>query len=148
MPVSFTSLTPFLALPSAGDAARFYEEVFGARILGITEVGGSVVHVELDFGSGRLQLGEPSPSYGTVAPPTEGACYSLGLYRPDVDAVVAAAVAAGALLREPVADFVSGDRYGSIRDPFGVRWTIMTRIEDLSDEESAARVAAWAAEQG
>lgn len=148
MPLTATSLTPFLALPRAGEAARFYAQVFGARIIDITEMGGAVVHVDLDFGTGRLQLGEPSPAFNTVPPPEGGACYSLGLYRPDVDSVVGAALAAGAELREPLADFVSGDRYASIRDPFGVRWTIMTRVEDLSDEQSAARVAAWAAEQG
>ncbi len=48
-----------------------------------------------------------------------------------------------ATLREPVAYFASGDRYGSIRDPFGVRWTIMTRVEDLSDEESEQQVKEW-----
>ena len=41
--------------------------------------------------------------------------------------------------------FVSGDRFASIRDPFGVRWSIMTRVEDLSPQESARRVAEWAA---
>ena len=54
------------------------------------------------------------------------------------------AVAAGAGVREAVTTFVSGDRYGSIRDPFGVRWSIMTRVEDLSPEESSRRVAEWA----
>ena len=44
-------------------------------------------------------------------------------------------------------DFVSGDRFASIRDPYGVRWSIMTRVEDLSEEQSAARVAQWAASQ-
>ena len=39
---------------------------------------------------------------------------------------------------------MSGDRFASIRDPFGVRWSIMTRVEDLSEQESAARVATWA----
>ncbi|HJB62625.1 MAG TPA: VOC family protein, partial [Candidatus Microbacterium pullistercoris] len=58
------------------------------------------------------------------------------------------AVDAGATVREPVATFVSGDRYASIRDPFGVRWSVMTRVEDLSEEESARRVAEWAATQG
>jgi PhnB protein len=58
------------------------------------------------------------------------------------------AVAAGAVVREPAADFVSGDRFASIRDPFGVRWSIMTRVEDLSPEESSRRVAEWAASQG
>ena len=41
-------------------------------------------------------------------------------------------------------NFVSGDRYGSFLDPFGVRWSIMTRIEDLSEEESSRRVKEWA----
>jgi PhnB protein len=54
-------------------------------------------------------------------------------------------VAAGATVREEPSTFVSGDRFASIRDPYGVRWSIMTRVEDLSEEESAARVAEWAA---
>lgn len=62
-----------------------------------------------------------------------------------MDAVVARAVAAGAAVREAPSTFVSGDRYASIRDPFGVRWSVMTRVEDLSEEESNARVEAWAA---
>lgn len=64
---------------------------------------------------------------------------------PDADACVARAVAAGATLREPLTTVVSGDRYATVVDPFGVRWNIMTRVEDLSDAESAQRVAAWAA---
>ena len=69
----------------------------------------------------------------------------MGLYVSDVDAVVERAVAAGATVREAPSAFVSGDRFASIRDPFGVRWSVMTRVEDLSDDESARRVADWAA---
>ncbi|MGX1934791.1 VOC family protein [Microbacterium resistens] len=145
-PHSATSLTPFLALPRAADAIAFYRDVFGARVVDVTEFGGAVAHADLDFGTGLLQLGEPNPEYHLVAPPAgEEDCYSMGLYVPDVDAVVARAVAAGAVVREAPSDFVSGDRYASIRDPFGVRWSVMTRIEDLSEEESARRVAEWAA---
>jgi hypothetical protein len=32
-------------------------------------------------------------------------------------------------------------------DPFGHRWAIMTRVEDVSAEEAERRLAAWAAEQ-
>lgn len=53
----------------------------------------------------------------------------------------------GATLREPLSTFVSGDRFASIRDPFGVRWSIMSRVEDLSEAESAERVAQWAGAQ-
>ncbi len=62
----------------------------------------------------------------------------------NVDQVFENAVARGAKVREPVTNFVSGDRFGSILDPCGVRWSIMTRIEDLSEEESSRRVAEWA----
>jgi PhnB protein len=145
-PHSATSLTPFLVIPRARDAIAFYRDVFGARVVDVTEFGDVVAHADLDFGAGRLQLGEPSPDYHLVpAPDGEDDCYSLGLYVEDVDAVVARAAGAGAVVREAPSLFVSGDRYASIRDPFGVRWSVMTRVEDLSDEESARRVAEWAA---
>jgi len=83
---------------------------------------GIVAHAVLDFGNGLLQLGEPMPDYGVVAPPEgDHACYTIGLYCPDADALVARAEAAGATIREPLTTFVSGDRFASIRDPFGVR---------------------------
>lgn len=148
-PNSATSLTPFLAIPDSRRAIEFYRDVFGARVVDITEFGGVVAHADLDFGLGVLQLGDPNPEYGLIAAPGGDAdCYSMGLYVPDVDAVVAHAVTAGATVREAPSTFVSGDRYASIRDPFGVRWSIMTRVEDLSESESAARVAEWAASFG
>ena len=143
-PNNATSLTPFLAIPRAGDAIAFYRDVFGATVIDVTEMGGVVVHADLDFG--LLQIGEPTPEYHLVPPPAgEDDCYSLGLYVTDVDAVVAAATAAGAVVREAPSDFVSGDRFASIRDPFGVRWSILSRVEDLSPAESAQRVEEWAA---
>jgi PhnB protein len=150
VPHGATSLTPFIALTGAAGAIDFYTRVFGAKLLDRTEMPGPdgstvVVHATLDFGHGCLQLGEVNPAYHLVSPPEgDDDCYSLGLYVPDVDAAVERAVAAGAVVREEVNTFVSGDRFGSIRDPFGVRWSIMTRVEDLSPEESNRRVAEWA----
>jgi PhnB protein len=147
-PHGATSLTPFLVIPGASGAIAFYRDVFGARVVDVTEMGGVVAHAVLDFGNGLLQLGEPMPDYGLVtAPEGDQDCYSVGLYCPDVDAVVARAEAAGATVREAPSTFVSGDRFASIRDPFGVRWSVMTRVEDLSEEESARRVSEWAKQQ-
>lgn len=149
IPHGLSAITPFLAIPNAVGAIDFYRDVFGARVVDVTEMGGVVVHAELDFGNGHLQLGEINPDYHLVAPPAgDDDCYSLGLYCPDVDTVVERAVAAGSVVREPVTTFVSGDRFASIRDPFGIRWSVMTRVEDLSEQESARRVAEWAASQG
>lgn len=149
VPHGSTSLTPFLAVRDARGAVAFYRDVFGARVAELTEMGGVVVHAGLDFGNGRLQLGEPNPDHGLVAAPDgDGDCYSIGLYCEDADTLVARAVEAGATVREPLATFVSGDRFASIRDPFGVRWSIMTRVEDLSEAQSADRVADWASGRG
>ncbi len=148
VPNGVTALTPFLAVQGAAQALEFYTGVFGARVVDATELGGVVVHAEIDFGQGHLQIGEPSPDYGLVPPPAApNACYSMGLYCQDVDAVLAKAIDSGATVREPAMNFVSGDRFASILDPFGIRWTILSRIEDLSEEESVRRVAQWAAEQ-
>lgn len=150
-PHSSTALTPHLVVTPADKALAFYQSVLGARLLDVTRFPGSsgVAHAELDFGLGKLTLSDPMAAYGLVAPsdPAGGASFSLALYVPNVDDVVARALAAGATLREPVASFVSGDRYASLLDPFGVRWAIMTRVEDLSPEESRQRVEAWSKQQ-
>ncbi|GAB2745519.1 VOC family protein [Sinomonas soli] len=154
MPRGSTSLTPFIVVDGAVAAIGFYEAVFGARLLSRTDMPGPdgrplVAHAVLDFPSGRLELGDANPQYHLVLPPAgDDDCYSLAVYVPDVDAAVERAVAGGATVREPATDFVSGDRFASIRDPFGIRWSIMTRVEDLSDEEVKARIDAWAASLG
>lgn len=108
---------------------------------------GTVAHAELDFGHGRLQLSDPNPGFElAAAPPGPAVSHSTCLYCPDVDAVVARGVEHGATLREEVSTFVTGDRFGSFVDPFGQRWTVMTRVEDVSTEESQRRLAAWASE--
>lgn len=147
-PKGFSSLTPFVALKDPKAALAFYTDVFGARVVNSTEMDGTIIHAELDFGCGRLQLGAAQEAYHLLAldPEVEDVQFSLSIYVPNVDSVVETAIARGAVLREPVEGFVSGDRYGSIRDPFGIRWSVMTRVEDLSDEESARRVDAWATE--
>ena len=122
-----TSLTPFIAIRGAAEAIEFYQNVFGARLIDKTEFGGVIVHADIDFGTGHLQLGEPNEEYGLIlcprapgaeragpmvgagaeragpmvrAPGPDADCYSLGLYRPNVDEVVAKAVEAGATVRE------------------------------------------------
>lgn len=148
-PDGYTALTPFLVCAPARAAIDFYTEVFGATVVGVMDgPDGTVAHAELDFGTGRLQLGDPSPQYGLVAPTGQDddrVSASTCLYVSDVDAVFATAVDRGAIVREKPATFVTGDRFASIYDPFGHRWAIMTRVEDVSPEEAERRLAEWAA---
>ncbi len=150
-PDGYTTLTPFLVCSPAAEAIRFYTEVFGATVASRMDgAGGTVVHAELDFGNGRLQLGDPSDEYGLAAPSREAGdrvSSSTCIYVADVDAVFAEAVARGATVREEPATFVTGDRFASVYDPFGHRWAVMTRVEDVSPEEEARRLAEWAGQQ-
>src|SRR3954447_8141514 len=146
VPPGYTSLTPFLVVDGARAAIAFYTSVFGATVVDVMDgPDGTVAHAELDFGNGRLQLSDPNPKFGLVAGPggTE-VSHSTCLYCDDVDAVVARAEEQGAVIREKVSTFVTGDRFGSLVDPFGQRWSVMTRVEDVSKEEADRRLAAWA----
>lgn len=151
-PKGYSTITPFIVVNDPAAAIDFYEKTFHAEAKSITSFGEgdeqTIVHAELDFGNGFLQLGAASPAFNLVLPPSEGkACYSLCIYVPNVDRTLELAVANGAVIREPIANFVSGDRYCSILDPYGIRWSIMTRVEDISEEESFRRVTEWSKQQ-
>jgi PhnB protein len=148
IPEGYTSLTPFLCIDGASAAIDFYVSVFGAKLVDRMDgSAGTVAHAELDFGNGRLQLSDPAEAYQLAAvDPKAPATHSIAFYCEDVDAVVAKAEQAGATIREPAQTFVTGDRFASILDPFGQRWTVMTRVEDVSPEGRDRRLAEWAKE--
>ncbi len=151
-PNGYTVITPFIIVRNPAEAISFYETVFEAKTKNVTEFEHEgnkiIVHAEIDFGNGFLQLGAASHDYNLVLPPENGsACYSFSIYVQDVDKTLALATSNGATVREPTANFVSGDRYCSILDPSGIRWSIMSRIEDISQEESYRRVEEWSKSQ-
>jgi uncharacterized glyoxalase superfamily protein PhnB len=123
LPAGYTALTPFLCVDGGAAAIEFYTSVFGAILIRRFDLpDGRVAEAELDFGGCRLQLGDPNPDHGIAAPdPGAAATHSYIHYCPDVDATYAAAVAAGATGHGEPATFVTGDRYGAIRDPRSVR---------------------------
>ena len=146
VPDGYTSLTPFLCVADGDAAIDFYRDVFGATLVTRMDLpGGGVAHAELDFGQGRLQLSDAMPDFGLVAPSGEDrVSQSTCLYTADVDAVTARAVERGATLREAPTTFVTGDRFASVMDPFGHRWAILTRVEDVPLAEQERRLAEWA----
>ena len=85
-------------------------------------------------------LADPFP-HSQTRPPKElgGTTASVFMYVEDVDAVVQKAVKAGATTTMEVADQFWGDRFGSIKDPFGHSWSIATHVEDVPPEEMADR---------
>ena len=147
VPHGVTSLTPYLGVDDVMGAVDFYEQVFHARTIELTQMGATVVHAHLDLGNGHLHVEKANAESGLSGPSADGtASFSLSFYCEDVAAVLDRARAAGGRVLSPLTEFASGDLFVGIMDPHGVRWSITTRIRDLSEAASAGRIHAWAAE--
>jgi PhnB protein len=142
IPKEYRTLTPALAVRNAAEAIEFYKEALGAqeRYRMATPDGKQVVHAELKIGDSLFMLGAEMPGQESRSPQAlGGTTCGFYLYVEDVDAAFERAVAAGATVKEPVADKFWGDRVGSVIDPSGHIWMLATHIEDLSPEEMRER---------
>ncbi len=142
IPDGFHAVTPYLTVRDAATAIEFYSRAFGATERGrLTMPDGKIGHAELAIGGSVVMLADEFPEFGNVSPLTlKGASAGLALYVADVDAAFQRAVAAGATVKEPVGDKFWGDRAGSVTDPFGHKWTLLTRIEDVPFPEMQQRM--------
>jgi PhnB protein len=134
----------YLCLRGAAKAIEFYVAAFDARetFTRITDPTGRVGHAEIQIGASRIMLADEHPEHGFVSPLTLGGAHmQLFVSVPDADAAVQRAVAAGGRLTRPVQNQFYGHRSGEITDPFGYRWTLSTKIEDVSDGEMQRRAA-------
>lgn len=136
-------IVPYLIVAGAADAIDFYQSAFGAvETLRLDMPDGRIGHAELRILGAEIALADEYPEMDYLGPDTRGgSSLSLQLFVPDVDAFVARAVAAGALLERPVADQFYGSRVGTIVDPFGHRWQVMTPVEEVSPDEMRRRLA-------
>ena len=135
---------PYLIARRAAEAIDFYERAFGAREASrIAMPDGRLGHAELSIGRARFYLADEYPELGAVSPETlGGTSASVVVYVEDVDALVAQAAAAGATVERPPQDLPFGDRMAWLRDPYGHRWALASRIEDVSPEEMQRRLSA------
>ena len=75
----------------------------------------------------------------------QGGCpIVICLYTSDVDALAKRFLYAGGLMVRPLQDQFYGDRSGQFVDPEGYRWTLAQRVEHVTPEEMARRMAALA----
>jgi PhnB protein len=150
VPAGYTTLTPYYCCSPATAAIEFYGEVLGATVVSINDgPDGTIAHCELELPTGRMQVSDPAPDHHLVpkARGVDDVSNSTVVYLPDVDAAYGRAVAAGAKGYGEPETFVTGDRYAAFLDPWGHRWAVMTKVEDVEPEEARRRVDAWLAEQ-
>jgi PhnB protein len=150
IPKGYSSVNAYLTVKDAVKAIEFYKKAFGAKEVGrIVMPDSTVAHAELDIGNSRIMLAEENEQWGNRSPASLGGSpVLLCLYVENVDAVFERALKEGAKVRGDmvVKDQFHGDRSGSLIDPFGHEWTIMTHIEDLTFEELQSRTNAMFAE--
>ena len=145
------TISPHLTVKDASKAIDFYKKAFG-----VTEVhrslgpGGSIMHATLKVGDSLFFLNDEIPMPGGGKSPLSigGTPVTINIYVPDADKIYKQAIAAGAKETMPIADQFWGDRYGIVTDPFGHKWAIATRKEDLTFEEMDKRGKEFMAQMG
>src|ERR1041385_5992406 len=110
---------PQLIIPSGVKNIDFYLEAFGAtERMRWSNEDGSIHVAELTIGDLLFHLHEAVPSKRQLDPvQLNGITTIIGLFVPDVDAVMKKAVAAGATEGNPAQDYEYGYRQGEIKDP-------------------------------
>ena len=117
-------VAPYLTVEGATRASEFYQRAFGAKEVAAQPVDekGRTMHVHLYVNGGSLMLSDAYPEYGHPFKAPQGIC--LHLHVNDVDAWWKRATEAGAEVVLPLQVMFWGDRYGQLRDPFGVLWSL------------------------
>jgi PhnB protein len=132
---------PYLSVRHAARAIDFYVAAFGAKeTMRFPMPDGRVGHAELSMDGFSFWLADEYPEMKLGGPETlGGTSVSVAFYVPDVDAFVARAAEHGARIERAPRDQLSGNRTGVIVDPFGHRWMIQSRREEVSYEELQRR---------
>ena len=134
-------IQPYLCCKGAAAALDFYARAFGAvETLRIAAKDGSIGHAGIAIEGAELMLSDEWPDGGVFSPHTLGGSpVTVHLLVKNVDALVSRAEKAGATVVRPPQDQPYGDRSATLRDPYGHRWMIATRQEDVSKEEMERR---------
>jgi uncharacterized glyoxalase superfamily protein PhnB len=137
IPQGMHTVTPHLICAGAADAIEFYKKAFGAvELARLPGANGKLMHAMLRIGDSAVMLVDEAPEWGMLGPKAlKGSPVTIHLYVEDADAFAARAVKAGAKVTMPVADAFWGDRYGTLEDPFGHRWSVATHVRDVTPEE-------------
>jgi PhnB protein len=121
-------LSPYITIKGGrcAEAAAFYAEAFGGETMAKVPAqdGKLLMHCYVRINGGHLMMSDDFPDWrgGRESPDPGG--YTLHLQVEDADAWFRRALDAGCTESMKLEDQFWGDRYGQVRDPFGVNWSI------------------------
>ena len=131
----FPRLTPYIVVHNAKEAIDFYQRALGAEVVEVMEHEGKVMNAQLKFGDSMLMLNDEYPEYGTVSAKTMGMNpVTIHVLSHDIDNEFQRAVDAGCEVTMPLADMFWGDRFGTLLDPFGYKWSFGQALSELGRE--------------
>lgn len=144
------SVIPHLIVAGAAQAIEFYKQAFGAELVSSmpTPDGARIIHATITLGGQPVYLVDEFPENreqgGVMVAPTtvKATTVSIALNVDDADAVYAQAVKAGASAHMPVENTFWGARYGQLLDPYGHLWEINQEVQQRSEDEMKAALAA------
>lgn len=115
---------PYVNVDGASEAASLYAEAFGAEELARmpAQDGKKLMHCHLDINGGPMFLADTFAEYGMGLEKSHS--FTMHLVVDDVDAWWERAVQAGLEVTSPLKVEFWGDKYGALRDRFGVCWSM------------------------
>lgn len=124
-----TAFAPQLLINNGVNDISFYAKAFNAVEHFCLRNDDNSVHVaELSIDGAIFHLHEVTGSYAFSPEKHNGITAIIGIFVPDVDAVMKQAISAGAKENSPAKDYEYGYRQGELLDPFGHRWLIEQKI--------------------
>jgi len=124
MPPVKGGVVAYLSIDGAAKAAEFYTRAFGAEIAMIQPVDekGRTMHAHISRNGSSIMMSDFYPEHGH--PVTEPSAFNLMIPTNTIDADYKRAIDAGCTATMPPQDMFWGDRYGQLKDPFGVTWAM------------------------
>ncbi len=121
-PALYRGVIPYLNVVGAAEASIFYQKAFAARELSRkpADDGKRLMHCHLEVNGGYLMMSDCFPEYGHPHQPSDS--FTMMIIDDGIDTWWDRAVAAGCEIVMPLEVQFWGDRYGQVRDPFGVSW--------------------------
>ena len=144
IPAGKETLIPHLVCSPCVEAIEFYKKAFGAVEENRVPApdGKRLMHAALRVGKSYLFLVDDFPEFcgGKSATPAslKGTPVTIHQYVENCDAAIKRATDAGAKVEMPPADMFWGDRYGSVVDPFGHKWSFATHQKDMTHADMDA----------
>ena len=115
---------PYLSIDGAIKAAEFYKKAFAAEEAMIMppDEKGRTMHAHLYINGSSVMMSDFYAEHGFMPVPPAG--FNIMLDVDDTDKWFDRAVAAGCVATMKPENMFWGDRYGQVKDPFGVIWAM------------------------